>query len=111
MGDFQPKLMTKTSGSGEGGSGSRGSRRKSSGRTNALYEHGKAKGHSSHSFSPFAEVSDPSELTFAPKIKGSKKQNDSKGSGAERIDRLYQAGSVIQSVVQSVNQSISWFVG
>ena len=92
VGDFQPKLMTRSDSEG----GSNGARRKSSARTNALYEHGKAKGHerSSNSFSPYAEVSDPSELTFAPKIKGSKKHNDSKGSGAKRIDRLYQAGCV-----------------
>ena len=38
VGDFQPKLMTRSDSEG----GSNGARRKSSGRTNALYEHGKA---------------------------------------------------------------------
>ena len=55
-----------------------------------MYEHGKAKGQErSNSFSPYAEVSDPRELTFAPKIKT---KNDRKGNGAERIDRLYRSG-------------------
>ena len=87
VGDFQPKLLTRKGSEAEG---AKGSRRRSSGRTNALYEHGKAKGQERRdSFSPYAEVSNPAELTFAPKIKTKKDRN---GGGAQRIDRLYQAG-------------------
>jgi hypothetical protein len=78
---FQPKMATNKAAAETSTSSSR---------TNALYEHGKVKGHNRNStYSPYAEVSNPAELTYAPKIKT---KEDGKGSGATRINRMYEQG-------------------